>query len=78
MFSSTPLLVELHGVMSRDKFANALSERGLSIQTMFQGYAALVHLVKPAQISAVVLGDPADDAVLACALAAEAVRSIGG
>lgn len=78
LFSSAPLLVELHGVMVRAKFADALAERGLSAQTLFEGYAALVQLVKPARIDPVIMRDPADDAVLACALAAQADLIVSG
>ncbi|PWB39653.1 MAG: putative toxin-antitoxin system toxin component, PIN family [Rhodocyclales bacterium] len=78
LFSSAPLLVELHGVMARAKFADALTERGLSWQTLFEGYAALVQLVKPAPIAPVIVRDPADDAVLACALAAQADLIVSG
>ncbi|OGA00345.1 MAG: putative toxin-antitoxin system toxin component, PIN family [Betaproteobacteria bacterium RBG_19FT_COMBO_58_11] len=51
LFSSTPLLAELLGVMTRYKFADALAARGLQVQTLFEGYAALVQLVVPAQIT---------------------------
>lgn len=78
LFSSAPLLVELHGVMARAKFADALAERGLSSQTLFEGYAALVQLVKPGRIAPVIMRDPADDAVLACALAAQADLIVSG
>lgn len=78
LFSSAPLLVELHGVMARAKFADALAERGLSPQTLFEGYAALVQLVKPARIAPVIMRDPADDAVLACALTANADLIVSG
>ena len=78
LFSSTPLLAELLGVMGRVKFADALAARGLQVQTLFEGYAALVQLVVPAQISATVVRDPADDAVLACALAAQANYIVSG
>ena len=78
LFSSTPLLAELHGVITRPKFANALEARGLKAQTLFEGYAALVQLVAPAQIAPTILRDPADDAVLACALAARADWIVSG
>lgn len=78
LFSSTPLLAELHGVITRAKFANALAGRGLQVQTLFEGYAALVQLIVPANITPVVLRDPADNAVLACALAAHADWIVSG
>ena len=78
LFSSTPLLAELLGVMSRAKFTDALVARGLQVQALFQGYAALVQLVLPAQINPTIVRDPADDAVLACALAAQADYIVSG
>jgi len=78
LFSSTPLLAELLGVMTRSKFADALAARGLQVQTLFEGYAALVQLVVPAQINPTIARDPADDAVLACALAAQADYIVSG
>ena len=78
LFSSTPLLAELLGVMSRAKFTNMLAARGLRVQSLFEGYAALVQLVVPAQINPIIVRDPADDAVLACALAAQADYIVSG
>lgn len=34
---STPLLAELQGVLARGKFTDALAERGLQAQTLFEG-----------------------------------------
>ena len=78
LFSSTPLLAELLGVMSRAKFTDALAAQGLQVQALFEGYAALVQLVLPAQINPTIVRDPADDAVLACALAAQADYIVSG
>ncbi len=76
--SSTALLAELQGVLARAKFANQLARRGLAIPDIFDGYAALVTIVVPAHIAPTVHADPADDAVLTCALAAEADLIVSG
>lgn len=78
LFCSTPLLAELLGVITREKFANLLTARGVQGQTLFDGYAALVQRVAPAIINPTILSDPADDAVLACALAANADLIVSG
>jgi putative PIN family toxin of toxin-antitoxin system len=78
LFSSAPLLAELKDVLLRPKFAHLLAARGMSAQELFEGYAALVTLVTPAAITPTVLRDPADDAVLACALAASADLVVSG
>ena len=75
---SAPLLAELHGVIGRSKFALQLAARGLSAQTIFDGYAAMVTIFTPATIAPTVAEDPADDAVLACALSARADFIVSG
>ena len=76
--SSMPLLSELQGVLVRAKFAQQLTKRGLTVSDVFDGYAALVTMTLPASISPTVARDPADDQVLACALAAAADLIISG
>lgn len=76
--TSTPLLAELKDVLFRAKFANQLAARGLSAQDLFDGYAALATVVTPAAITPTITRDPADDAVLACALAARADLVVSG
>lgn len=76
--SSVPLLAELHGVLSREKFAGRLARRGLTVDVVFAGYAALVTVVTPAAIMPTVTRDPADDAVLGAALAARADLIVSG
>jgi putative PIN family toxin of toxin-antitoxin system len=78
IFSSTPLLAELQGVLSRAKFAAQLAKRGLNVGDVFDGYAALVVIVIPAAIERIVVRDPADDQVLAAALAARADLIVSG
>lgn len=76
--SSTALLAELQGVLSRDKFAKQLAARGLAVGDLFDGYAALVRIVTPGVVSPVIARDPADDQVLAAALAARANMIVSG
>ena len=75
---STPLLAELQGVLSRAKFSSQLARRGLRVSDVFDGYAALVLLVTPAGMTPRVTRDPADDQVLATALAAQAGLIVSG
>lgn len=76
--ASAALLAELQGVLSREKFARQLAKRGLSVGDIFDGYASLITLVEPATIAPTVLRDPADDQVLAAALAARADLIVSG
>jgi len=76
--SSAALLAELQGVLSREKFAKQLAKRGLTIGDVFDGYAALVLIVVPAVIAPIITRDPADDQVLAAALAAQVDMIVSG
>jgi uncharacterized protein len=76
--SSAALLAELQGVLAREKFAAALAERGLTVSDLFEGYAAMVTLVAPATIAPTITRDPADDQVLAAAVAARADLIVSG
>ena len=76
--SSLPLLAELQGVLAREKFARQLTARNLRLTEVFDGYAALATVVIPAAIAPTIVRDPADDQVLACALAANADAVVSG
>jgi uncharacterized protein len=78
LVSSAALLAELQGVLSREKFARQLARRGLTVADVFDGYAALVSIVTPAVITPTITRDPADDQVLAAALAAQADLIVSG
>ena len=78
LVSSAPLLAELQGVLSRSKFAQKLAERGVTVAEVFDGYAALVRLVVPASIAPTIARDPADDQVLAAAIAGQADLIVSG
>ena len=78
LISSAALLAELQGVLSRQKFVAQLDKRGLPVADVFDGYAALVELVHPAVVEPVVKRDPADDQVLATAVAGVADLIVSG
>lgn len=70
--ASTALVDELTRVITRAKFARKLAEQGLTPQALVDRYAKLAKPVTPASIRRTVPKDADDDAVLACALAAQA------
>jgi putative PIN family toxin of toxin-antitoxin system len=76
--SSAALLAELQGVLSREKFARQLAKRAMTVADVFDGYAAIVSIVRPATIAPTITRDPADDQVLAAALAARADLIVSG
>ena len=78
LFTSAVLLTELEDVLNRERFAQRLASVGDSPHELLLGYAALSSIIQPSVIEPVILADPDDDAVLACALAAQAsVISLG-
>lgn len=78
LFTSLALLAELDEVLQRPKFTQRLSLAAVTSRELVVGYAALASIVQPAAIAPVVIDDPDDDAVLACALAARADTVVSG
>jgi putative PIN family toxin of toxin-antitoxin system len=78
LFTSAILLAELEDVLSRDKFAKLLASIDATPHALVLGYAALSSVIEPAQIEPVILADPDDDAVLACAIAARGEIIVSG
>ncbi len=78
LFTSLILLAELEDVLSREKFAQRLQLAGVTAHELTLGYAALASIVEPAEIEPVVLADQDHDAVLACAVAAQAEAIVSG
>lgn len=76
--TSPALLVELEGILQRAKFAPRLAKQPLSVAGLVLRYAELARLVHPKPIVPVVLRDPEDDDVLACALEAQANLIVSG
>jgi uncharacterized protein len=77
-FTTATLLAELQDVLGRPKFADRLVQAGVTAEELVLGYAALATVVSPAPIEPVVVDDPDDDAVLACAVAAAAKAIVSG
>ncbi len=76
--TSTALIDELADVISRAKFSRKLAERNLTPRGLLNRYAMLARRVTPASIRHTVMDDADDDAVLACALAAQADLIVSG
>jgi putative PIN family toxin of toxin-antitoxin system len=78
LYTSVILLAELEDVLSRDKFAKLLTSVGVTPHDLVLGYAALSSVVVPPTIEPVILAAPDDDAVLACAVAAQGEVIVSG
>lgn len=76
--TSPALLEELEGVLRRPKFASRLRELQVDAGELTVRYARLAQVVLPRRVIRLVDKDPADDEVLACALASRAKFIISG
>ena len=65
-------------MLQREKLASRLARAEIEARELVLGYAALATLVEAEPIEPVVLADPDDDDVLACAVAAEAEAIVSG
>jgi len=78
LYTSPVLLEELEDVLSREKFAKRLEAAGVTLRELVDGYSALAMLIAAEPIEPVILRDPDDDAVLACAVAADCEVVVSG
>jgi len=78
LFTSRALLAELSRILARAKFAKQIAVSGISREELFLGYTELATALAPEPIAPVIRADPADDHVLACALAARAHAIVSG
>ena len=78
LYTSSVLLDELAEVLSRAHLAPIIAANRSSAELLMRQYAMLARVVTPAQINRVVAKDIDDDAVLACALAAQADWIVSG
>lgn len=78
LYTSLDLLEELEDVLSRDKFAKRLEATGVTVRDLINGYSALATVIESNKIEPVILQDPDDDVVLACALTANCEIIVSG
>lgn len=65
-------------MLSRNKLTRAVTASGQPPDRLMLRYLNVVRVVGPANVPAVILADPDDDHVLACALAAQAELIVSG
>jgi putative PIN family toxin of toxin-antitoxin system len=78
LFTSAVLLDELLDVLQRPKLTLRLALRGLTAPELLAEYTALTVVVSPAPLLTPVSADPDDDAILACAVSAQAEAIVSG
>ena len=78
LYTSPVLLAELEDVLSREKFARRLATANVTVQDLVSGFSALATVIEAEPIEPVILVDPDDDAVLACALSADSEVIVSG
>ena len=78
LYASPALVDELLDVLARAKFSGRLAARQTSAEALTRGYLNLVQLIVPPHVVPIVVDDPDDDAVLACAVAGHAQYIITG
>ena len=78
LFTSRVLIDELAGVLQRKKLAKQVQATGLTAAQMLRNYQRLATTVTVRQLAQQVSRDVDDDAVLACALVAQADLVVSG
>jgi uncharacterized protein len=78
LYTSPALIAELHTTLAYDKLAERMQRSGLTRHELLQRYVNVAILVQPSAVPRVVLNDPDDDQVPACALAARADLIVSG
>ncbi len=78
LYTSTFLLAELEDVLGRDKFAKRLHLANVTVRELISGYSTLAHSIRVRTIMPVILNDPDDDHVLACAVSAHVDFIVSG
>ena len=72
------LIAEMEHVLTRDKFAEQLSKRGLTIASIIEQYQSAALIVEPVEVPGDVVRDRKDCMVLACAVGGQADYIISG
>jgi uncharacterized protein len=78
LFTDPTLLAELNEVLHRRKFAEKVKQSSSTPRELVSRYAMLATLVRPTAPEPVILADPDDDIVLACAVTANASVIVSG
>jgi len=78
LFTTRELLAELEDVLGREKFSARLAAAELTVRDLVRNYAFVANVVKAKAIEPIIIRDPDDDAVLACAAASQSDVIVSG
>lgn len=78
LYTSIALIDELADTLGKAKLAPRVLASGLTLEELLQRYLDVAIAVEAPAVGPVVLADPDDDHVLACALAAQADLIVSG
>lgn len=78
LYTSPVLLTELAATLETPKLARPILRSGLTLDDLLGHYLNVAIVVQPASVPKVVVNDPDDDHVLACALATKADLIVTG
>jgi putative PIN family toxin of toxin-antitoxin system len=78
LMASEMMLDELLDVVSRPKFVARMNAIGTTPEDILTGYRSLLTVIEPAEIKPVIIDDPDDDVLIACAVACNADYIISG
>ncbi len=78
LFTSKALLEELHDVLNRGKFAERLALSNRTALEVVRNYVFVATVVDVTKIDRVVIRDPDDDAVIACAVTSQSDVIVSG
>ena len=78
LYTSPSLLAELIATLKTPKLASPIRRSGMTLDDLLGRFLNVAIVVQPTTVPRVVLGDPDDDQVLACASTANAELIVSG
>ncbi|MEQ1605276.1 MAG: putative toxin-antitoxin system toxin component, PIN family [Pyrinomonadaceae bacterium] len=78
LFTTSGLIAELEEVLNRPKFKSRLDTANKTVQQIIDEFSEVAEMIVAAEIAPVVIRDPDDDAVIACAVASESDVIVSG
>ena len=78
LYTSPVLVAELTRILKTPKLATRIERGGLPLDELLARYLNVAIIVQPETVPSIVIADPDDDHVLACALAGNADLIVSG